>query len=205
MSKKFLCQGTRPDASHHHRNSESGIQVTGVVEKRPRGELPRLEVAEGGDREANRFRVRLEVAGAILIWAAACTSTTTPEISEPWIQREWSIAQCNLTSMGIAGASHVYAEWFDFIPHAPERDIVVDGGTHEGLFQTNAGQWVWGYFDPNRREIHYSTSTQQVVRHEAGHAIMWALDHSWWRCYGHGDEPECPPQYSTWDPACQNP
>lgn len=129
----------------------------------------------------------------LLLGILGCWGPTSPLVPpESWILEEWSIAQCQVTAMGFKRADSIPAKWFSFIAHEP----VCDGGIFLG------SQCVSGWFEPNNHEIHYSTAVPHVVRHEAGHAILWELHSSGYHCFGHGDRSECSDRYTILDQSC---
>lgn len=114
---------------------------------------------------------------AALLFAASCNWPTAPSEVPKWVLPYWVEAQDRLVEAGYPRARHIPPHYFEFVGHEPGH---IDGDAY-----MMDGQWVYGHFDPNRAEIHFCVTIKRVVRHEAGHAILWAIHRSEWQCWEH--------------------
>jgi hypothetical protein len=102
----------------------------------------------------------------------SCTNMTGPEIVPDWIKTEWSVTQEQLSAPEWVGsrAWSVQPESTKFTSHP--GPFMCNGTMANGCFSTKEG-------------IEYNERKRQVVRHEAGHAILYRLGDPRWRCVGH--------------------
>jgi len=104
---------------------------------------------------------------------------------EPWMRSQWHTAQNELSQLVP-------------IPHDPRRrrgvfDISIDRFTFRkepDIFKCGPIT-TYGCFHPGGRLIRWWGGSPDVVKHEAKHAILWALGDSRWPCIEHPDE-VCP-------------
>ena len=95
-----------------------------------------------------------------------------PEGTEQLIRGEWAICQNILRCLG-----------YDVERFTPEQFRWV---AHSSTFNC-AGGSTSGCFTPDERLIEFYTDHYWAVRHECGHATLWALDHKpGYLCFGHG-------------------
>jgi hypothetical protein len=122
---------------------------------------------------------------------SSCTTpmspTTVPDL-QGTRDREWAVAQEVLAGWGVNAYS---------VP--PQRFV---WQSHDGPFPCGGVDQANGCFSPTTRTIDYNTQQAHVIRHEAGHAILWALGYGCWKCISingigeqvlvdhHGCEPE---------------
>ena len=105
----------------------------------------------------------------------SCRPATSPgELGEAWpvVKAEWAIAQKALVPLGVTRSDLVKPIMFTWHFH--------DGPVTCGGVQAN------GCFTHPSAVIRINTQTIHVVRHEAGHAILWFLDHPCFRCISIG-------------------
>lgn len=96
-----------------------------------------------------------------------------PSSVEPWVQEEWTIAQSKLaTQYSLPEANEVSPELVRWEPRP--GPFYCGSKLSNGCFSTR-----WG------PKVQYNVQTPSVVRHEAGHAILWILNDARWRCYEH--------------------
>ena len=88
---------------------------------------------------------------------------------------EWRIAQDNLVSIAGQAAYTVSITQFEV-------------KVTDGIFSCG-GAPANGCFSSVRKRITWNTHTPTVIRHEAGHAILWRLGYACWRTYEHIDYP----------------
>jgi hypothetical protein len=101
-----------------------------------------------------------------------------PHPIDPNIPREFRLAQTTVaTEYDQPCAREV--EWHQFVW------VPVDGAFQCGGEEAN------GCFTPPRT-IRYNFHTPTVLRHEAGHAILYRIGDPRWQCYEH--DPGCPSQ-----------
>lgn len=103
---------------------------------------------------------------------AGCGLPTGPGEIPEWIRGEWVIAQGKVAT--VYGRPEGRG-----IPPEQVRWEAIEGTLECGGVKAN------GCYDPGRREIRYNSLTPEVVRHEAGHAILHILGDPRWRGYEH--------------------
>jgi hypothetical protein len=116
----------------------------------------------------------LQIAMISLLRCDTHTGPTKP--LEDFIIREWGIAQMKLIEEGWADEfqiTRVLPEQFDFRPRA-------------GTFPCGDAYEANGCFSPPNNII-YNLDTPTVIRHEAGHAILYKLGDDRWKCYEHSE------------------
>jgi len=106
---------------------------------------------------------------------------------EPWMRSQWHAAQNELSQLVP-------------IPSDPRRrqgvfDVSIDQFTFRKesfMFPCGPGPALTaGCFHTRVRLIRWWGGAPDVIKHEAKHAILWALGDSRWRCIDHPDE-VCP-------------
>jgi len=124
----------------------------------------------------------------------ACTnpSPLATSISSPLppvVSLEWTIAQKNLVAYVGDRAHSVMPEMFLWQEHPAKFPCPpIDEPRFSGCFHPD------GLDGPR---IEWDRAAPSILRHESGHAILWALDDPRWDCFEH-DHPE----YSNYEPAC---
>lgn len=119
-----------------------------------------------------RYVMLLPVVATLL----GCISPLTPTGDLPaWVHDEWAVGQESVEALIGPEAHTIHPEMFQW----EAVDGVFDCG----------GKRANGCFSPSRRLVRYNTETPSVVRHEAGHAILWKLGRECWRDYEHIDYP----------------
>jgi hypothetical protein len=135
--------------------------------------------------------VALLLAAGGLLGCSGLGPTPTPA---PWILEEWAIAQCYLVEE-FPSVVHYNATAYRFVGHEPVT-VTLGGITYTDVYRVSGLGYVWGHFS-KPRTIHYSKAAKHAVRHEAGHALLFAMGHpTLARCFGHpgcevGAKPEC--------------
>lgn len=118
----------------------------------------------------------IPVRSTILALLMGCSVNTDPTALPPVVAQEWAIGQAAAVPYVGDDAYTVWPSMFNWAevngPLPSSTDTVI----------------VNGEFDPLRRLITWNTRTPTVIRHEAGHAILWKLGHPDWRVCtdGHG-------------------
>lgn len=117
------------------------------------------------------------LSSVLLVWAllSSCSVATTPTDLNPAIEAEWALAQQAVSTMrGDTAAYGIWPTQFNWRESAGPFDC--------------GGDLANGCFEANRRRITWNTQTPNVIRHEAGHAILWKLGDDRWRICtdGHG-------------------
>lgn len=111
-----------------------------------------------------------------VLGAVSCSPTSPsgiPVAYDEVIQREWALALGLLKSAHVPRLNLVKPQLCNWVPH-------------DGPIRTTwQGEVAWanGDFNPNTFTIRWNTQTPQVLRHEAGHAILRFLDHRCWACW----------------------
>ena len=95
--------------------------------------------------------------------------TRTRDVPD-WLRHEWSIGQERASSR-VTGAYSVQPEQFHF--EAMPGPFDCGGILANGCYSSGTGK------------IRYNRRTPDVIKHEAGHAILNRLGHPDWRCYEH--------------------
>lgn len=114
---------------------------------------------------------------ALTISFATCSSLPTSSnhaMGEPY-DSEWAIAQRRLICLGYHA---------DRVPPTSVGWESRDGSFFCGDIEAN------GCYIPEKRLIIWNTQTPNVIRHEAGHAILHRLlgSNLDWHCYEHGND-----------------
>ena len=129
---------------------------------------------------------------AILILAACgADSPSSPTASSlsPVVLSEWAIAQQNLAPYVGGRASSVTPDAFRWIEHGGKFPCPPDPEPRfNGCFLPDA---------PGGPRIEFDATAPSIVRHEGGHAILWALGDPRWDCFEH--DLRSNPNY---EPAC---
>jgi len=125
---------------------------------------------------------------ALMSTVAGCSSgPTSPDgasaVDEAKLQELWSEGQQYLAQLGEHWAEQ---------GAAPIRGDVMSVGTSRFHFVvhdeplTLRGEPVGGYFDAGRREVHfYRPLMDGAIQHEVGHAVLYVLADTRWRCAFH--------------------
>lgn len=90
-----------------------------------------------------------------------------PSAHEEVIQSEWAIAQRLLSDVGVTRSDLVTPDQCTWIPH--DGPLPYNGGYANGLFTPYTVRW--------------NVRTPTVLRHEAGHAILYKLGHACKSCW----------------------
>ena len=107
----------------------------------------------------------------VLLGAVSCGPVTSPdELGEMWpvVSEEWSVAYASLEELGVQNTGLVKPSMFTW--------RFYDGPVPCGSSHSN------GCFTHPMAIIRVNTQTPHVIRHEAGHAILWFLDHRCFKC-----------------------
>jgi hypothetical protein len=109
--------------------------------------------------------------------ASVDNQTDTIRLNELWAEGQSSLAQLGeqWASEGKAITGDVFSvstSRFTFVAHDEPLSL--------------KGEPVGGYFDANTRSVHYYRPLMDgAIQHEAGHAILYVLRDSRWRCAFH--------------------
>lgn len=122
---------------------------------------------------------RLEAGAALLLLLASCSRGTMLSPTEPApisdiVRAEWAIAQEKIGGL----ASTIGPERFAWVEHAGMFPCGTGGPMRQGCFHPDA---------PSGPRIEWDTTAPSVLRHEAGHSILWALGDPSFDCYEHDD------------------
>lgn len=107
-----------------------------------------------------------------------CEATTSPDAIPDHVRAEWAIAQQRVEAhYDEPRARFIHPEQFGW---RVKSDLFWCGDIlANGCFSTPSGT------------ITYNRHVPEVIRHEAGHAILWKLNHPDWRCWEHWNEERC--------------
>jgi hypothetical protein len=98
--------------------------------------------------------------------------TDLPAAYEDVIRTEWALAQRLLGELDVDRVVLVVPEICTWVPH--------DGMVKTSISDTG---WANGVFYPRNFVVEWNIHTPQVIRHEAGHAILHFLDHRCRSCF----------------------
>ena len=123
-------------------------------------------------------------AAALLLWLAACNTPTGPsgdslEGVKPWMHAYWAQAQRELKAMPIPPRKDPFSVSITRIKFRGEPEWFMCGSIKTA-----------GCFHDGGPLIRYYVGAPEVIRHEAKHAILWALGDARYHCIEH-PEP-CP-------------
>lgn len=129
----------------------------------------------------------------LLLWS--CESPTTqgpvglPSGWETIVKYEWGFAQSVLVCIG-------YREAVDVSPESFRWEVLSS--------QFYCGnEYTSGCFSPDEELIRFYEKHSFVIKHEAGHAIVWKLNkRPLWKCYGHPEKDWCPDKLKNWEKYC---
>jgi hypothetical protein len=131
----------------------------------------------------------------LLLITASCRTHLGPKIDlDPVIISEWGAAQVIL----------IEQNWQDYFQIDRVKPQMFNFTEHAEPFHCN-GQLANGCFSPPW-DITYNKQTPQVIRHEAGHAILYRVRDYRWRCFEHKEK--CSPSHDEYEdcrdsPTCQ--
>src|SRR5574341_890612 len=117
------------------------------------------------------------VGGVLLL--GSCTRTQSspteiPGVVSGLVRSEWAIAQEK-----IGGIAHTIGpERFGWVEHSGAFACPGSAILKQGCFHPDA---------PSGPRIEWDMTAPTIIRHEAGHAIEWALGDPGWDCYEHDD------------------
>ena len=117
-------------------------------------------------------------AATLLLLLAGCSRTplspTEPAPISDVVRAEWAIAQAK-----IGGLAHTIGpERFGWVEHVGMFPCPGTVGLKQGCFGPDA---------PGGPRVEWDTTAPSILRHEAGHSILWALVDPRWDCYEHDD------------------
>lgn len=163
------------EVTHEHRNRTDDIPILpGALGGCARTALRFIHGGSG-----NHYRRGLLAGWLILAMAGCEASLTRPSEVPEWILAEWHIAQDRLSSLtGDARVYDISPEQFRF----REKEATFDCGG-----QLAVGCFTHGF--GRAPTISYWTEKPTVIRHEAGHAILWKLGYECFPRYEHEEWP----------------
>jgi len=117
-----------------------------------------------------------------LLFLASCSRTQLspsepPPISET-VRAEWVIAQEKVVTLAGPRASAICPEAFQWREHVGMFVCPPSSALKQGCFGPDA---------PGGPRVDWDTTAPSIVRHESGHAILWALGDPRWDCFEHND------------------
>lgn len=136
------------------------------------------------------FRV---LALTLALSTTQCEGPLGPSAVEDSVYSEFEIAVCRLKPLNLQGLDKVEPLDFIFVPHEDEVNV-----SDCGAYSLN-GELVHGHFNLPR-EIHYAKGCTKVLRHEFGHAILYALNNPWYGCWEHFEDFEEGVERYQWCP-----
>lgn len=109
---------------------------------------------------------------------ASCSRTplspSEPAAISDIVRAEWALAQEKIGGL----ASSVRPERFRWVEHVGMFACPGVAGLKQGCFGPDA---------PGGPQVDWDTAAPSILRHEAGHSILWALGDPDWSCYEHDD------------------
>jgi len=144
-------------------------------------------------REQQR-RITSSIALVLVLVTLGCTNTSpiatsTSSLVPLVVYTEWAVAQENLVAYAGDRGRTVIPEMFIWQERPGKLACPpIAEPRFNGCFHPDAS---------GGPRIEWDRAAPSILRHESGHAILWALEDPRWDCFEHDD-----PSSSNYEPAC---